>query len=433
MKLFSIDSHPSNGLDPKTIKKHHVKLKTIIDTIREAQHHGYDTPYASINLCNDQTLRQHITTLANKYTQPTPSALAIIGIGGSNLGTRALHKALNIHTPNTLFFDTLDSDTTYAQLQQLRHHLEHKQHVIINVISKSGTTTETIAHLAVVMEHARIVDPDSLYHKVVVTTDRDSKLWHFATERGLDHLEIPHHVGGRYSVFSAVGLFPLALLGIDISQLHNGGCAALEICTQLDTLNNPAALRALMLFEHYQHKRTIHDMFVFSPLLQEIGNWYRQLIGESIGKAQDVNGRPLHVGITPTVSIGSTDLHSVGQLYLSGPDQRFTTFVSIEHTTQTITIPPSPSIDSLVSNISGTTYQSVMNSIMTGTQQAYEGQGRPFTTITLPKLNEYNLGALLQMHMLEIIYLAHLFDINPFDQPQVELYKQETRKILAHE
>jgi glucose-6-phosphate isomerase len=263
---------------------------------------------------------------------------------------------------------------------------------------------------------------------VVVTTDRDSALWLLAQQQQFFCLEIPQSIGGRYSVLSAVGLFPLALLGIDIDALHEGARAITP--SLLATYHNDAARTATFLAYHYTHGFAIHNSFLFSVDMATMGAWYRQLLGESIGKQTATGER---VGITPTVSIGSIDLHSVAQLYLAGPRNTVTSFVTIAKNQSTIALDNSSFDNALPAYLRGTTFPQLMAAIAHGTQQAYAQAHLPFITIELPEKNAYYVGQLLQLHMLQTVYLGYLLHVDPFDQPDVELYKKETRKILAHE
>jgi glucose-6-phosphate isomerase len=244
-------------------------------------------------------------------------------------------------------------------------------------------------------------------------------------------LEIPQKVGGRYSVFTAVGLFPLRLLGIDIAQLIKGAQDAIKVCTSEQVKQNPAAISALLKHTHYQQCVNINDMFVFSTRLFSTGLWYRQLMGESIGKEFDTTHQRVEVGITPTVSVGSTDLHSVGQLYLGGPRDKFTTFVTVQEYASDLTLPQMPEFEPFVAKIQGKKLSVIMNAILQGVQEAYATHQRPFCTVKLERIDAYSMGQLLQRYMIEMMYLGFLFDVNPFDQPNVESYKNVTRKILA--
>ena len=153
-------------------------------------------------------------------------------------------------------------------------------------------------------------------------------------------------------------------------------------------------------------------------------------MGESIGKEYNRNGVRIHNGITPTVSIGSTDLHSMAQLYLGGPYDKFTTFVRVEHPTSTVMIPTLPEYESLVRGIQGRSLHEIMLAILEGVQSAFRKDARPFVEVTLPDKTPGSIGQFMQFKMMEMMFLGTLCGVNAFDQPSVEAYKQETRLIL---
>jgi len=351
------------------------------------------------------------------------------------LGAKAIHEALNGRYYNELsscpvyFLETIDATDMLEVEKLITNILKAGKKILVNVVTKSGTTLETVANFQVVLSLLKIYFPKTYSEYVVVTTDKDSILWNMAEQEQFDRLEIPTLLGGRYSVFSAVGLFPLLFIGIDIDQLLEGAQSMFTRCLE-PVETNPAALSALLLFMHYQSERVIHDTFLFSVELENVGKWYRQLMGESIGKEHNVQGKKVEVGITPTVSVGSIDLHSVAQLYLGGPRERFTTFITIEHFSNDVIVPDLPVFKNSFSWIQNRSFSTLIKAISSGTQKAYQKNNRPFCSILLPEKDEYSLGQLLQMKMLEIVYLAHLLEINPFDQPHVELYKKETHQIL---
>ena len=153
-------------------------------------------------------------------------------------------------------------------------------------------------------------------------------------------------------------------------------------------------------------------------------------MAESLGKEFNKKMETVNIGITPVISIGSTDLHSMAQLYLGGPYDKFTTFLSIENSNSHIKVPTLKEYSKLVYGIQGMSLESVMSAIVDGTKTAFRQGGRPFMEIKLPCKSEYSIGQFLQFKMIETIFLGYLLDVNPFDQPNVENYKEETRKIL---
>lgn len=414
------------------------KLQDEITRISQARNSGYETDYASINVVFDRELLGQVKQVVKEKKSLNPTTLVVIGIGGSNLGTIAVHEAMygtfyNEQKPeiNVYFADTVDSDYIYDIILLLEQEVEKGHNIIINVVSKSGSTTETIANFEVLLHLLQHYKKDDYQKYVVVTTDEGSKLWKLAQEKGFSLVAVPSNVGGRYSVFSAVGLFPLAMLGVDIDALLAGAQSMVNECLNIDIFNNMAALSAAILFIHYKKGVTIHDTFTFSVDLKSVSKWYRQLMGESIGKAENRAGKTVNVGITPTVSVGSIDLHSVAQLYLGGPYDKFTTFIYSEKNKSNLSIPVLNEFENLVEKIQGKSLSTIMDAIMQGAQTAYKNNKRPFVSISIPEKSAYYLGQLLQIKMIEMMYLGYLLDVNPFNQPQVELYKKETRKILS--
>jgi len=359
---------------------------------------NYDFDESSINLPFDDELEKRVREAVQAKRTNSLKYIVVIGIGGSNLGTRAIYEAIRGATtevfPRILFADTVSS-TLFSNIVALLQATKSREEFCINVISKSGTTTETIALFEALM--SRLGDVSD---RIVATTDEGSRLWNTAKEKNIAALAIPAKVGGRYSVLSAVGLFPLALAGIDTEKLREGARSSV-------VENKNAIVSAALIFRHMQNKISILNEFYFAPELESMGKWYRQLVGESLGKRHDM-------GITPIVSIGSTDLHSMAQLYFGGPRDKFTNLVRVESEGTT-----------------GKFLKHIMDAIYGGVRAAYLKNQLPFTETTLPEISEYYLGMYLQFKMLEVMYLAKLMNVNAFDQPAVEDYKEETRKLLG--
>lgn len=413
------------------------KLQKEIENMKRAASLNYEDDRASINLLHDKKIPEKVEVLIKEKLTLDPNYLIVAGIGGSNLGTIAVQEAVlgklyNQLSPRIkiLYADTVDSDLISNITKIIEPVLNGGGNVIIDGVSKSGGTTETIANFEILVN--LLMDYQKNYEKyVVVTTDKDSKFWNLALEKGFDVLEIPKKVGGRYSVFSPVGLFPLGLMGINIDQLLKGAAAMRDRCLNDKLQENPAAISATLLYLNYKKGKNISDLFLFSNDLESIGKWYRQLMGESIGKEFNKYGKKVFNGITPTVSIGSTDLHSMAQLYLGGPYDKFTTFVRVQKNNSNIRTPNLKEYSTLVDRIVQKPLPEIMDAILEGVQIAFKKGKRPFTEIILPDKSEYSIGQFLQFKMMEMMYLGSLLNIDPFDQPNVEMYKNETKKILA--
>ena len=299
--------------------------------------------------------------------------------------------------------------------------LNSKEEVLVNAISKSGGTTETAANMEIIYEALSKKFGD-VKDRFVFTTDENSKMHQVGQEHGIDVLNLPKLVGGRYSVFSTVGLFPFACMGFNIESILRGAQNMRNICLRAADADNPAVLSAAILYLHWKAGININDNFIFLPQLESLGKWYRQLMGESIGK----DGK----GITPTVSIGSTDLHSVGQLYLGGPKDKITTFIYGEAPKYEAIVPEKTEFG-LVDTIPQKHIHSIMTAIVEGTIAAYHKQKLPYCIVGLEQVSEEPLGEFMQFKMMEMMYLGHLMEVTTFDQPHVELYKTETKRILS--
>lgn len=438
VELKDLEFSFENALLPQqSIGENAKKLKAEIEKMIEALSEGYEDNRASISLPDDRNMLDIVKQAIADGLRLKPEYIIVVGIGGSNLGAIAVQEAVlgRLHNQLTastrvLYADTVDADNIHDIITLVRSVLEKNGNILLNVISKSGTTTETISNAQVLTDLLRIYKKD--YEKYVrVTSDRDSKLWDIAIRERFNLLEIPAKVGGRYSVFSPAGLFPLGLLGVNIENLLNGAKSMRDICLSSDIKNNPAAMSAVIQYLHYIHGKNIFDLFLFANDFESLGKWYRQLMAESLGKEFDIDGKRVNIGMTPTVSIGSTDLHSMAQLYLGGPYDKFTTFVRIKNNRAFIDVPFVECFSELVSAIQGKSLRDIMDAILEGTEEAFKIGKRPFIEITMPDKSEYSVGQLLQFKMMETIYLGHLLRVNPFDQPNVESYKSETRKILA--
>lgn len=384
----------------------------------------YDFFESSLNLPFDTELVAHVHKVVKGLVTPKLKWVLDIGIGGSNLGTKAVYDALYGYydlieaerMPKLLSSDTNDSGYI-SKLKKLVHNIKDPEEIIINAVSKSGSTAETVANLEILMDGA-----PHLKSRLVVTTNFESDLWVQVQNLGIKCLPIPDKVGGRYSVFSAVGLFPLMCVGVNILELLEGAMEMRAKCITSDPLKNPAVVSAVALYLNYSNGKRINDNFIFHPELESLGKWYRQLMGESIGKKG--------VGITPTVSIGSTDLHSMGQLYLGGPKDKFFTFISTAgHSTGT-SIPANPSVPLVVEELRGKSTQEIMAAIFKGVKTTYDKNHIPYMEIELQSISERSLGKFLQLKMVEMMYLGKLLKVNAFDQPNVEAYKTETLRLL---
>ncbi len=428
---FSLDNCQSINRDLLPVQG--LLLAPYIETLKAALEMGqYVVPESSINLPSDTRVLHEVEAMVKRKVTGALRYIFVIGIGGSNLGTKAIYEALNAvpHEGRELvFIDTVNA----AQSQTAKiilSTLTNPDELLLVSISKSGGTTETLANTEILIEFGFVKWGSEIKERLVIITDEDSEFEREAIARGVDVLTMPKLVGGRFSVFTAVGLFPLAALGVPVAKILEGAVDIRTSCLNSDINFNPAAQSALVAYQSYQHGQIVHDTFVFNPELESLGKWYRQLLGESIGKSVAGEGDTGRVGIVPTVSVGSTDLHSVGQLYLGGPARTLTTFVSSNNDEHTFTTPTQRLFEKLAPMATGKSTRQIMDAILSGTKTAYNNQALPFMEITLDGVTPHELGAFMQFKMIEMMYLGRLFGVDAFNQPAVELYKVETKKLL---
>ncbi len=401
-----------------------------------AEKNDFTEAECSMNCPFDEELIAKVKTLVREKSTVQLKYIFLIGIGGSNLGTKAIYDAVGGYfdaleperVPKMIFVDTTNSEQL-MRCGVLISTLSSREEVLIISISKSGGTVETTANTEIILSQYKEKFGDG-FDRVVVITDEQSPLWNASVAKNMSVLPLHGLVGGRYSVFSPVGLFPLAMLGYDIDGMIERVHAMRDQCLGEDIYKNPAALSAIITFIHLTKGKTISDTFVFHSELESMGKWYRQLMGESIGKEKDISDNEVNTGMTPTVSVGSTDLHSMGQLYLGGPKDKLTTFIYAFDVGKDMSMPQDRIFPDLVQMIQGKTTKQIMAAILGGTKMAYQKRELPFTEIVLEDISAASIGEYFQFKMVEMMYLAHLMEVNAFDQPNVEHYKTGTKTLL---
>ena len=389
------------------------KLSPYLAQLKTAsQDANYSTDEACLHLPFDESLRQLIAETVQKKKSEHLREVMVVGIGGSILGSQAMCQALRPSGIPFSFYDTVDSRKIITAIETIKRLAAEERQLLVNIISKSGATIETHANGCVILEILKDVFPE-WQKQVVVTSEPESKLSSWAREQGIDTLPNPPKVGGRFSVLSAVGLLPAALSGLDIKSLHHGAC-------EIDF--NEAAASAAIIYLNLKQGRLMHDLFLFDSDLENLGKWHRQLVGESLGK----DGQ----GITPLVSMGSVDLHSMVQLYLAGPKDKFTTFVTLERGEAVKVQPMDAGYDDIVPYVTNKTLAEVMAAILAGTKEAYQKRALPFVSLDLESASERELGYFFQFKLVEVMCLAKLMGVDVFGQSCVEEYKIITRHIL---
>ena len=363
----------------------------------------------------------------------------VLGIGGSALGGIAMSEALlkpywNIlssqqreNYPRIFFLDNIDPDQISMLLETL-----NLEKTLVNVITKSGTTAETMSQYMIVAKILEDKLGDNYRRNIVVTTDKEvGLLRQIANQEGYKTFVIPDDVGGRFSVFSAVGLLPLALVGIDIDEIINGIKDMDLALKNTDIRHNIAAQNALI---HYladtRKNKKIVVMMPYSSRLRYVADWFVQLWAESLGKNVDNNGVRREFGTTPIKSLGVTDQHSQIQLYNEGPNDKIINFIRVEEFDKTVEIPHVFEYTG-IGYLGGKTINSLINAEADATKVALTDFKRPNLTISIPKVDAYNVAQLLYMLEVETAIAGELYNINTFNQPGVEQAKNYTYALMG--
>ena len=349
---------------------------------------GYLSPEAFINLPFDENNLKHVMEVAKET--PETDLIIIIGIGGSSLGVRAIYEVLEnrrASAPKLIFLDQINLEKIQILVEKLEN---EQQAATVITISKSGKTFETVKNYEILRKSL----PKNKQFREIFITGKNSELALKAQKEKKAILEIPKEVGGRFSVFSPAGLFPLSLAKIDIIELLKGAMVARQ------ELLNKSSVETLsqsnQVFQNYQRGKEIYNIFIFSPKLKTLGLWYQQLLAESLGK----EGR----GLFPTISEGSKDLHSLQQYFVGGKQNVQHEFIITEDENK---------------------YQ---KNILRAVQETYKEKDIPFRTTVLQEADEGSLGFFMETKMIETLLLAKLLKVNPFGQPNVDNYKQKIRE-----
>ena len=365
--------------------------------------------------------------------------ILILGMGGSSLGGKAVSEALlppywNLLTkeqrknyPRIFFLDNIDPDQMNALLQML-----DLKKTLVNVVTKSGSTAEVMAQYMVLAELMHKELGDDYRKNIIATTDKNiGILKQLSDQEGYKTFYIPDDIEGRFSVFSAVGLLPMALVGIDIDEIMQG-IKDMDLALKNTDINyNIAAQNALIHFIMAVKKgKNISVMMPYSNRLRYVADWYCQLWAESLGKELDKNNNIVHTGQTPVKALGVTDQHSQIQLYNEGPNDKIINFLRVKEFDTTLDIPNIFEYTG-ISYLGGKTMNKLFNAEADSTTASLIDYKRPNVTITIPKVTPYYLGQLLYMLEVQTAITGALYNIDAFNQPGVEQSKNYTYALMG--
>lgn len=365
--------------------------------------------------------------------------ILVLGIGGSALGGLAVTHALlkpywNLLSkeerngyPRIFFLDNIDPDEINSLLDIL-----DLSKTLVNVITKSGDTTETMAQYMVIKDRLEKELDDDYRKNIIVTTDiKTGILRQISEQEGYKTFVVPDDVGGRFSVFTAVGLLPFVLTGIDIDEITSGIREMDDALKNTNIYENIAAQNALIHFlMDTKLGKNITVMMPYSQRLKYIGDWFVQLWAESLGKNRKLDGTEFFTGSTPIKAVGATDQHSQMQLFNEGPNNKIINFIRVGEFDTTLEIPQIFQYTG-IGYLGGKTINDLINAEADSTKIALTDYSRPTITIKLPKINGYHIAQLLYMLEMQTAIAGALYNVNTFNQPSVEQAKNYTYGLMG--
>ena len=361
-----------------------------------------------------------------KFVRENFDVLVVCGIGGSYLGARAAIEAINgLFPSDKLEIIYLGQTFSSTYIAQVLAYLKNKKFAI-NVISKSGTTTETSISFRLLKELLEAkVGKEEARKAIFATTDKEKgALKTLCDKEGYETFVLPGDIGGRYSVLTAVGTFPIACAGIDVKKLLKGAEKAMNELNNPDIHTNPCYQYAVTRDYMYRHKKQVEMFVTYEPSLAMIGEWLKQLFGESEGKQ--------HRGLLPTSVTFSTDLHSLGQFIQDGTPLLFETTVFVKKPSLDVKVPADKENLDGLNYLKGKKLSFVNEKAFEGTLNAHASEGKvPNVVIELEKLTSESLGYLFYFFMRACAMSAYLLKVNPFNQEGVEVYKKRMFHLLG--
>lgn len=403
-------------------------VKVAHDMLHEKSGPGSDyLGWVDLPLEYDKSEFSRIKEAANRIKEQS-DALIVIGIGGSYLGARAAIEALSHSFHNQMsdrtqvYFAGQNLSPTY--LTHLFELLEGKD-ISVNIISKSGTTTEPALAFRIFREYMeKRYGKEEAKKRIFATTDQEKgALKKLADEEGYETFVIPDDVGGRYSVLTAVGLLPIAVAGLDIDQMMQGAEAAARKYNNPDLSTNESYQYAAVRHALYTKGKVIELLVNYEPSLHFVSEWWKQLFGESEGKDQK--------GLFPAAVDFPTDLHSMGQYVQEGRRNLFETVLQVKRPKIDRTITADADNADGLNFLAGKTMDEVNKNAFQGTMLAHIDGGVPNLVIELDELNEFTYGEMVYFFEKACGISGYLLGVNPFDQPGVEAYKKNMFALLG--
>lgn len=409
-------------IDEDFLKKSQEKIPGLLEKIEQRKQGFYtDEVLENEDLISDMT--------AYMQSKSDMEYVVILGIGGSALGGIALQESLAPNTKKNIFFiDNIDPEF----IEEVYSKIELEKTLFL-VITKSGQTVETISQYLFFREKIIDLGLDIKNHFCVITGE-DGFLSQEAEKFSLPIFPVPENVGGRFSVFTPVGLLPALFMGIDVEKLLLGAREMKKIFMNEGEEN---ICFSFALLQHNLLKKGIHQniLYSYSQKFFSISDFYRQLLAESTGKRYDINSNEIFTGLTPINAKGVTDHHSQNQLYIEGPKNSLFCFLETQSFSSELQIPKVKGFahEENVIFLGEKTFTQLYLAEREAVKQSFQESNIPFLSLSIPRVDSFHIGELLFFFQASIAFLGEMMEINAFDQPGVERTKVITKEILQVE
>jgi len=415
------------GIPAKSKKALMPRLKRIREGLKQAHAKG---SVGFLSIPERRSDLRRVVALAKEISRKFKT-LIVIGIGGSDLGARAFVRALDEGKGMDVRF--IGANTDPEEIAALLDSVDLKK-CALNVISKSGDTIEPMSTFLLLRERliAKVGKRAHAEHIIATTDWNRGTLRTIADREGYRTLPVPNDIGGRFSALTPVGLFPAACAGIDVAGLVRGAGKIRDRFLSIPMSgNNVLNYCAVHYLGYSKRGQRIHVLMPYAARLDLLGDWYRQLWAESLGKRLSRRGREVNHGPTPVAALGATDQHSQIQLYNEGPDDKIVTFIEVERPRSDFIVPkPYPDLEG-IAYLGGQRFSAILDAERRATAQALAANGRPSGTIAIPSISPETVGGLMMFFMLATAAMGELLDVNAYDQPGVEAGKKAMDKMLG--
>ncbi len=424
------------GFTDKEIEEAIPEAKAAFSIVKENRGKGMmgwtELPYNQDEIVED--ILETAKSIQSKFDY-----FVVLGIGGSALGPIAIQQALNHMHYNELPKEKRNGcpklyveDNVDPERMQALFDVIELDKTCFNVISKSGSTSETMTQYLILWDALKNALGDKAKEHIIATTDKEKgNLIKLAEKEGFKKYVIPDGVGGRFSEMCPVGLLAAAVCGIDIKAMLEGAAYMDKLAQSDDIFENSPLMAATMQYLAMKKGYNISVMMPYADSLKYMADWYCQLWGESLGKKNDLNGNVVNVGQTPVKALGVTDQHSQVQLYTEGPFDKVITILGVDNYRCTVKIADGCEDIPAVNFLCGHTMNELITAERNATEYALLKSGHLNHTIMLPEVNAFTIGELMFFYELETAYCGAMLNINTFDQPGVEEGKNATYALLG--